>query len=317
MRVLFLGTPEFAVPALERLINWETAQVVGVVTQPDRPSGRGKNVVPPPTKVVAQHHKIPVLQPERLSKAPDVVQAMKDLCPDVLVTVAFGQILKKEVLYMAQHGVINVHGSLLPRYRGAAPINWALINGEPVTGVTTMISDAGIDTGKMLLRKEIPLPMDMNAEELTDAMAIVGADVLIETLEQLSRGALESVEQDHSLATMAPRLTKEMGKIDWSRSANQLHNLTRGLYPWPGTYSSFKGSVLKVSKTAVANPGESEATPGTIMSVGRQVTVACGEAGKERLELLTVQPANRAAMKAQDWANGARIQQGEILQDQP
>lgn len=316
MRVLFLGTPDFAVPALERLIAWKEVQVVGLVTQPDRPSGRGKNLVAPPTKLVAASHGIPVLQPERLSKAPDVVQAMRDLMPDVLVTVAFGQILKKDVLYMARHGVINVHGSLLPYYRGAAPINWALINGESVTGVTTMFSDPGIDTGKMLLRKEIPLPKNMNADELADTMAHVGADVLIETLTQLQQGTLEAKEQDHALATMAPRLTKEMGKIDWTKSAEQLHNLTRGLYPWPGTFSPFKGAVLKVIKTAVAEQSETEALQGTITSVGKHIIVACGESGKDRLELLEVQPANRAAMKAQDWANGAHIKQGEILQDQ-
>lgn len=303
-------------PALERLIGWDAVKVVGLVTQPDRPAGRGKNLVAPPTKLVAVSHGIPVLQPERLSKAPDVVQAMRDLTPDVLVTVAFGQILKKDVLSMAQHGVINVHGSLLPYYRGAAPINWALINGESETGVTTMFSDPGIDTGKMLLRKEIPLPKDMNAQELASTMARVGADVLIETLTQLQQGTLEAKEQDHSLATMAPRLTKEMGKIDWGKPAEQLHNLTRGLYPWPGTFSPYKGAVLKVLRTAVAAPGDTEALPGTIMSVGKHVTVACGEAGKERLELLEVQPANRTVMKAQDWANGAHIKQGEVLQDE-
>lgn len=313
MKVIFLGTPEFAVPALERLIAWPECSVVALVTQPDRPSGRGNKVVPPPTKVVAQAHDIPVLQPEKLSKAPDIVQAMKDLVPDVLVTVAFGQILRKDVLYMAQHGVVNVHGSLLPKYRGAAPINWALINGETVTGVTTMFSDPGIDTGKMLLKREIPLTEDTNADELANIMAAVGADVLIDTLQGLKNGTIEAVAQDDAGATMAPRLSREMGQIDWSRSAQELHNLARGLFPWPGTFCQFKGTPLKVRRTRAGKPSTA-ATAGDIVAVGDSVVVACGADGTDRLELIEVQPANRAPMKARDWANGAHIKPGESLQ---
>lgn len=315
MRIIFLGTPEFAVPALERLIDWPEVKVVAVVTQPDRPAGRGNKIFPPPTKLVAGRFNIPVLQPEKLSKAPDVVQAMKDFNPDVLVTVAFGQILKKEVLNMAPHGVINVHGSLLPKYRGAAPINWALINGEKVTGVTTMFSDPGIDTGKMLLKREIPLEANTNAEELAHIMAEVGADVLIDTLARLKAGSLVAIEQDHEAATMAPRLTKEMGQFDWTKSAEELHNLTRGLYPWPGTYCSFRGVPLKIKRTEVVNNGNSSGkTPGTITAVGKHVTVACGPDGKDLIDLLEVQPSSRSPMKAKDWANGAHIKAGEQLQ---
>lgn len=315
MRIIFLGTPEFAVPSLERLLSWPPGEIVGLVTQPDRPAGRGKNIFPPPTKLVAQRYNIPVLQPEKLSKAPDVVQAMKDLKPDVLVTVAFGQILKKEVLYMAQHGVVNVHGSLLPKYRGAAPINWALINGEAVTGVTTMFSDPGIDTGKMLIKKEIPLDENTNAEELTHIMAEVGADVLVETLQKLKDGTLAATEQDHAQASMAPRLTKELGKLDWVKPAAELHNLVRGLYPWPGTMCIFREGQLKVVHTRLSDKsGSGSSPPGSIVSVGDSVTVACGPEGKDLLELIDVQPANRGAMKAKDWANGARIKPGESLQ---
>lgn len=301
-------------PALERLIDWAPGEVVGVVTQPDRPAGRGKNIFPPPTKLVASRFGIPVLQPERLSKAPDVVQAMRDLKPDVLVTVAFGQILKKDVLTMAPHGVINVHGSLLPAYRGAAPINWSLINGERVTGVTTMFSDAGIDTGKMLLWREIPLTESMNAEELAQVMSHVGADVLIETLEHLRNGSLTAIEQAHERATMAPRLTKEMGKIDWSKPAAAIHNLVRGLYPWPGTYSSFKDAGIKIIRTAVGSTDKEE-EPGTVTATGDKIMVACGDNGTDRLELLDVQPANKAPMKARDWVNGARIKPGDKFRD--
>ncbi len=315
MRIIFLGTPEFAVPSLERLLSWSPGEVVGLVTQPDRPAGRGKNILAPPTKLAAQKYNIPVLQPEKLSKAPDVVQAMKDLKPDVLVTVAFGQILKKEVLNMATHGVVNVHGSLLPKYRGAAPINWALINGEQVTGVTTMFSDPGIDTGKMLLKKEIPLPPDMNAEELAKVMAEVGAEVLVETLQKIEDGTFEAIEQDHGEATMAPRLTKEMGKLDWNRPAAELHNMVRGLYPWPGTFCTFKDSQLKILRTRLAKSDGAMAAPGSIVSAGEHLTVACGTPGIDLLELVEVQPSNRASMKARDWANGARIRPGDLLQN--
>ncbi|MBX9572873.1 MAG: methionyl-tRNA formyltransferase [Candidatus Obscuribacterales bacterium] len=325
MRVLFLGTPEFAVPSLEKLIQWKAVQVVGVVTQPDRPAGRGNNIFSPPTKMVAGRYDIPVLQPEKLSKAPDVVQAMRDLNPDILVTVAFGQILKKEVLTMAQHGVMNVHGSLLPKYRGAAPINWAIINGETVTGVTTMYSDKGVDTGKMLLKREMEIYPDMNAEMLAEAMSFVGADLLVETLDKLMSGSLEAVPQNDDEATFAPRLTKEMGQIDWNKSAKDIHNLARGLYPWPGTYSFYEGQQLKIENTilvAADHVDSSAQAPGTIIretgktAIGAHATqkgalmVACGPEGKERIILNSVKPANKGRMDALAWANGLRLQSG-------
>lgn len=315
MRIIYLGTPEFAVPTLEKLIAWPHGEVVAVVTQPDRPAGRGRHVFAPPTKLLAEAHGIKVLQPEKLSKSPEIVQAMRDLNADIMVMVAFGQILKKEVLTMAPHGVMNLHGSLLPKLRGAAPINWAIINGETQTGNTTMFSDAGVDTGKMLLKQKVPIGPDMTAEELAETMSVVGAGLVIETLERIRNGTIEPLEQDDSQATFAPRLTKDMGQIDWKKSAQEIHNLVRGLYPWPGTFTHLNGAVLKVvsTRTADGSVGGAGTAPGTIVTEGGKVMVACGTTGGELLELVEVQPINKARMSARDWMNGARLKSGVLV----
>lgn len=310
MRVIFLGTPEFARPTLERLIGWPGASVVAVVTQPDRPSGRGKKTMPPPTKVVAAAHGIPVLQPEKLSKAPETVQAMRDLKPDVLVMVAFGQILRKPVLEMAPYGVVNAHGSLLPRLRGAAPINWAIINGETTTGITTMLSDAGVDTGPMLLSRAVPIGPDENAEELAAVLARVSADLMIETLDLMASGRLTPESQDESLATYAPLLTREMGQIDWRLEASTLHNLVRGLVPWPAARATFRGEPLKVLRSGLA-PAGAPAPCGSLILAGANLAVSCGADGRQRLLLIEVQPQSRSRMPAADWARGVRLSAGE------
>jgi methionyl-tRNA formyltransferase len=314
VRIIYLGTPEFAVPTLEKLISWDGAEVVGLVTQPDRPAGRGNKVIPPPTKVVAEKHGIPVLQPEKLSKSPDVVQSMRDMQPDVLVMVAFGQILKKEVLTMAPMGVVNLHGSVLPALRGAAPINWSIINGDKTAGITTMFSEAGVDTGPMLLKHEVQLGQDTTAEELAHELSIIGADLVLETLKQLQAGTLQGTPQDDSLATMAPRLDKELGRIDWSQAARKIHNLVRGLVPWPGTFTTFRGDVLKIHKTARVNakrpPG---AAVGELFQDGGNIFVACGPNADDAIQLIEVQPPNKARMSARDWMNGAHVTVGERL----
>ena len=314
IRIVFLGTPEFAVPTLERLIEWPAAEVVAVVAQPDRPAGRGNKLRKPATAQVAAAHGIQLLQPERLSRSPETVEAMRALAPDVLVMVAFGQILKKAVLYMAPHGVVNLHGSLLPRYRGAAPINWAIINGETKTGVTTMLSDEGVDTGKMLLKREMTIGANATAGEIAVELADIGADLMIETLACLTAGKLDPETQDDSLSTYAPLLKKEMGRIDWSKPAQDVHNLVRGLLPWPGSYTHFQDSLIKVTRTALSAESRSQtAVPGTIVSVSDSIRVACGAEGTDTLELIEVKPENRAAMKARDWANGVRLQSGAIF----
>jgi methionyl-tRNA formyltransferase len=315
MRIIYLGTPEFAVPTLEKLIAWKEAEVVAVVTQPDRPAGRGHHVYAPPTKLVADAHKIEVMQPEKLSKDTAVVDRMRALKPDVLVMAAFGQILKADVLELAPMKVLNLHGSLLPKYRGAAPINWSIINGEEHTGNTTMFSEAGVDTGPMLLKQVVPIAAETTAEDLARTMSITGATLVLDTLKQLQAGTLKSERQDDSQATMAPRLTKEMGVLDWTKSAVDLHNLVRGLVPWPGTWSYLAGAPLKVQSCRVLltdSSGEKH-KPGTLIVDADRVMVTCGANGQELVELLEVQPANKAKMKARDWVNGARITSGVIL----
>ncbi len=314
LRIIFLGTPDIAVPTLERLIAWPKGEVVGVVTQSDKPAGRGNKLQSPPVKLVAQTHNIPILQPQKLSKEKDIVEAMKALKPDVLVMIAFGQILKKDVLEMATHGVINIHASLLPKYRGPAPINWAIINGDTVSGVTTMFTDAGVDTGAMLLKKEVAIGGDTDSLALGKAIAETGADLIIETLEQLVGGTLKSTPQDDTLATKAPMLSKELGQIDWRKPASDIHNLVRGLLPWPGTATQYKDAPLKILKTRLPLASEAhKCVPGLVVSVHNKVLIACGPQGEEVIELVEVQPANRAKMKATDWANGARLTVGSTL----
>lgn len=315
MRIIYLGTPEFAVPTFEKLIAWKEAEVVALVTQPDRPAGRGRHVFAPPTKLVAQAHGIEVLQPEKLSKAKDVVERMRQLKPDVLVMAAFGQILKNEVLEMAPMRVINLHASLLPQYRGAAPINWAIINGDEQTGNTTMVTEAGVDTGPMLLKQVVPIGPETTAEDLTNTMAITGATLVVDTLKQLQAGTLKPTPQDDAKATMAPRLTKEMGVLDWRKSSFELHNLIRGLVPWPGTWSFISGAVLKVlsARTLLTDSSGQRHQPGTVIVDSDRVMVTCGADGAELLELIDVQPANKSQMKARDWVNGARISSGAVL----
>ncbi len=311
MRIIFLGTPEFAVPTLERLITWPKGEVVAVVCQPDRPSGRGRNVYAPPVKLVAQAKGIPVLQPEKLSKSPATVEAMRALRPDVLVMVAFGQILKEPVLAMAKYGTVNVHGSLLPAYRGPAPINWAIINGESATGITTMFSDKGVDTGKMLLKQTVPIGADMDSEQLSATLSQVGADLLILTLEGILDGSIQAETQDESKATYAPLLKKELGLIDWSKPAQSIHNLVRGLHGWPGTHTLFQGCPLKIIRTSVAKLELTPATrPAEVVSTGERLLVACGGNTDTVLELLEVQPPNKARIAARDWANGVRLTAG-------
>ena len=312
MRVIFLGTPEFAQPTLEKLIAWPKCQVVGVVCQPDRPSGRGYKIDQPPIKIIARAHNIAVLQPEKLSKSPETVAAMRDLKPDILVMVAFGQILKEPVLKMAPYGVVNVHASLLPKYRGPAPINWAIINGEYETGVTTMLSDAGVDTGAMLLKKAVTIEANTNAEQLAKTLSYLGAELLIETLEQIVNGTIKPKPQDNSQASLAPLLKKEMGQINWSKSAKEIHNQIRGLYPWPGTYTQFSGTPLKIlSSHLLENKIESNSQAGQIIAVKQRLLVACGD--KNCLELVEVQAPNKSRVKACDWANGQRVTSGAIL----
>jgi methionyl-tRNA formyltransferase len=314
LRVVFLGTPQFAVPTLQALIDHPLMEVVGVVCQPDRPAGRGQKLHVPPIKELAVAHRLQLLQPESLAKTPGALETLQTWQPDLIVMVAFGQILKKAVLNLPPKGIVNLHGSLLPAYRGAAPINWAVINGDTESGVTTMFTEAGVDTGPMLLKHSVKIGPDMTAEELAHELSKAGAPLVVETLEQLQSGSLKPERQDDTKATFAPMLNKELGRLDWTKSAAANHNLVRGLVPWPGTYTIFRGSPLKIIKTSLnlsqeslTKAGATTSEPGTIIEAGKQLFVRCGQSGEELLQLLTVQPMNKGRMSASEWQNGARI----------
>lgn len=266
MRVLFMGTPDIATGCLQKLID-EKYEIIGVVTQPDKPQNRGKKLGMPPVKELALKYDIPVYQPLK-AREDGFVETLKELNPDIIVVVAFGQILPKSILDIPKLGCINVHVSLLPKYRGAAPINWVIINGEQKTGVTTMYMDEGLDTGDMILTEEFDLNDEITAGELHDKMRDIGADVLIKTLNQIENGTAPRIPQNHEEFTYAPIMNKSLGKIDWSKSAREIHNLIRGVNPWPSAYTNYKDSTMKIWKTEVLNEN-SDKEPGTILEVDK------------------------------------------------
>jgi len=273
IRTVFMGTPEFAIPTLQGLIE-SGLHMVGVFTQPDRPKGRGNKLTPSPVKELALEKGIPVFQPLKL-RAPEAVEDLRKLRPDLIVVVAYGQILPKSVLDIPRFGCINVHASLLPRYRGAAPINKMIMEGEEVGGVTTMFMDVGLDTGDMLVKKSLPIGFEETAGELHDRLSLLGREAMEETLGRLCAGTLERQVQDDAQSTYAPMLKKEDGIIDWTRSALQIHNQVRGLSPWPAAFTFLEGEQLKIARTL---PEAGSGTPGTIVSASADgVRVACGD----------------------------------------
>jgi methionyl-tRNA formyltransferase len=302
MRLVFLGTPEFAVPSLESLVSCGH-EVLCVVTQPDRPSGRGRQLAAPPVKQAALRLGLPVYQPERIRR-PEALARLAALTPDAMVVVGYGQIIPQAVIDLPPHGILNVHASLLPRYRGAAPVQWAIVHGETVTGVTTMRIDAGLDTGDLLLKTETPIGPEETAVELGARLAVMGAELLVETLACL--GSLVPQKQDPALATYAPILKKEDGRIDWRQAARAVHHRVRGLQPWPGAYTRFRGQQLHIWKSRVL-PGES-AAPGRLAL--HPPRVACGEGA---LELMEVQLEGRKRISGEAFANGQRLGAGEVL----
>ena len=270
-RIIFMGTPDFACPTLQGLIN-RGENIVAVVTQPDRPKGRGQKLMPPPVKELAEKNGIPVYQPLKV-RNPDFVDIIRELKPDVIVVVAFGQILPKALLDIPPHCCINVHASLLPRYRGAAPLNWCIINGETETGVTTMLMDVGLDTGDMLLSQRTPLDENEDIISLHDRMATMGADLLAETLDRIAIGDLVPQRQNDADTCYAPMLKKEDGIINWHTDSRTIHNLVRGLAVWPGACTIIDGQVLKIFRTRI---GESSGTPGTVLQASKgHFEVAC------------------------------------------
>ncbi len=308
MRIVFMGTPEFAVPSLEALLKSED-QVVGIVTQPDRPKGRGHSLAPPPVKVIAQRTGIPFLQPLKI-KTPDFLDALAAWKPDLITVTAFGRILHAPILNLPPRGCVNVHGSLLPKYRGAAPVQWAIINGERETGITTMLMDEGMDTGPILLQEQIPIMPDDTAGALAPRLAELGGRLLVETIRRLKTGTISPRAQDNSQATMAPLLKKEDGVIDWSRSAQAIANRVRGLSPWPGAYTFFGNDRWNIWSTA-ARPTRSDEQPGTIIAVTKHlIQVATGEG---MLEIVEIQTANSRRMNASQFLAGHQVGVGARL----
>lgn len=300
-RTVFMGTPEFSVPCLEMLL--EHTDVIGVVTQPDKPRGRGQKLTPSPVKVCAEGKGIPVYQPEKI-KTEEFVCVLEGLKPDLMVVVAFGQILSQKILDIPFYGCINVHASLLPRYRGAAPMQWSIIRGEKKTGITTMFMDAGLDTGDMLLKQELDITEDMTLEELHDSLMEMGAGVLRRTLEQLSDGSLQRIPQEDEESSYAPMIGRDTGCIDWQESAQEIHDLVRGLNSWPGAYTFLEGGKYKIWRTKVLADASREA-PGTILQADRRGLVVA--AGDRCLEITELQAPGGRKMAVRDYLLGHAI----------
>ena len=311
MRIVFCGTPSFAVPTLKHLLSQSDLEVVGVITQPDRPRGRGQEVSFSAVKEAALAAKLAVHQPEKIRAAENAALLQK-LAPDCVVIIAYGQIIPARMLTIPKLGWINLHASLLPKYRGAAPINWAIVNDETRTGVTTMRIDAGMDTGEMLLRREVEIGPNETAPELTVRMAGLGAPLMVETLRGLAAGTILSKSQNHAVASYAPMLKREDGRIDWKRPAREIYNRMRGFAPWPGAYTTFRGQSCHVWGEPVSKES-TEAVPGSLLDAKEELKIACGRATV--LRVLAVKLEGRKKISAPEFANGARLKSGERFGD--
>jgi len=319
MRLVFCGTPQFAVPTLKHLLAQVEFKVVGVITQPDRRQGRGLEITFSPVKEAALAAKVPVHQPRKI-RDPETETLLKNLAPDCIVIIAYGQIIPDRLLGIPKLGWINLHASLLPKYRGAAPINWAIVNGETRTGVTTMRIDAGMDTGDTLLRHEMEIARKETALELATRMSEIGGQLMANTLRGLATGSIAPRPQNHAEASHAPLLKKEDGRIEWKRPAAEIYNRMRGFAPWPGAYTRFRGETCHVwgepvSKDEAADlPSDvAEAAPGTLSGGEYELFVKCG--GATVLRLSAVKLEGRKLVKATDFANGARLKTGERFGD--
>jgi methionyl-tRNA formyltransferase len=304
-----MGTPTFALPSFESIVAAE--EIIGVVTQPDRPKGRGLTLLPSPIKTAALNRSLPIYQPERIRKEPVFIQTLTDLAPDLIVVVAFGQILPEAVLKIPSLGCINVHASLLPKYRGAAPIQWAVMKGEEETGVTTMQMDAGMDTGPILLQSSLMINPNETAAALSPRLAQAGADLLIQTVEKLKEGMLVPIPQDSTQATLAPLLKKEDGKIQWEEGASSIFNRWRGVTPWPGAATYYEGERWKINTLRIGGREGKEGSPGEILGlseIGLEVATGMGYIIVERL-----QPEGGRVMTPREYAAGHPIRIGSVL----
>ncbi|MEB3148663.1 MAG: methionyl-tRNA formyltransferase [Sphaerospermopsis sp.] len=330
MKVVFFGTPQFAVPTLEKLLNHPDIEVLAVVTQPDKRRERGNKLTPSPVKTLANAHNLPVWQPEKVKKDGETLNQLQQLDADAFVVVAYGQILSKKILNMPKLGCINVHGSILPQYRGAAPIQWCIYNGEKETGITTMLMDVGMDTGDMLLKANTPIGLLENAQVLADKLAVIGADLLLETLLKWERQEITPIPQDDSLANYASLIQKEDYSLDWSKSAIKLHNQIRGFYP--NCVTTFRNQPLKITATVplerayiqelpeqlrdkihnLPNLSTVSTQPGEVVNIAKGIG-AIVQTGEGLLWLREVQPTGKRLQSGWDFVNGTRLTIGEVM----
>lgn len=304
MRIVFMGTPDFAVPSLEALLR-RGHEIAAVYTQPDKPKGRGHKLLPPPVKVLALEHNIPVCQPTTLRNA-EAVETLRAFEPELIVVAAYGKILPPDVLTIPPHGCINVHGSLLPQYRGAAPIQWAVLNGDKISGVTIQRMAEGVDTGDILAKAQTEIGEDETSGELFDRLMMLGAELLVDTIDKLD--TLTPEPQDDALATHAPMLQKEMGAVDWTKPASEVHNLVRGLNPWPAAYLTLDGKRMKLWRTKVVKAND---LPGVLTVLDGEMTVYCGS---DAVQLLEIQPENGKRMRGSDYLRGHPLTGGIKVQ---
>ena len=307
MKIVFMGTPEFAVPCLDRLLK-DGHDVVGVFTQPDKPKGRGHKMQFPPVKEKAVENDIPVFQPTKMRDG-TAYEIIDKLDPELIIVVAYGKIIPQDILDRPKYGCVNIHASLLPRYRGAAPIQWCVLNGEKVSGVTSMQMDAGLDTGDMLIKAETEIDENMTAGELHDRLSVLGAEVMSQTIAKIANGTLTREKQDDSLSNYAPMLSKELCPIDWTKSAFEIHNQVRGLSPWPVATASLGGKIYKVHKTVSA--GKTNGKPGEIVGNDDGLTVCCGDGNA--VKILVIQVEGKKAMNCADFLRGHKIETGEFF----
>lgn len=308
MKIVFMGTPEFAVPSLKKLID-AGYNIEAVVTQPDKPKGRGMQIVFSPVKEFALKMGIEVLQPDKIKGNEEFANKLKKISPDIIIVIAYGKILPETILNLSPLGCINVHASLLPKYRGAAPINWAIINGEKETGITTMLMDKGLDTGDILIKKAITILENDDAQTIHDKLSVLGGEILLDTLKKLSDGTLRPVKQNNSESSYAPIIDKTMGYIDWSKSAFEIRNLIRGLSPWPGCYTFYNNKMLKMWKADIIYYDGKELC-GTVLSSNNELIVKCGV---NALSITEIQSEGTKRMSIKEYLRGHNIEKEVIL----
>ena len=313
IKVIFFGSPQFAVPTLKALIDDGDIDVLAVVTQPDKPAGRGKKLTPPPVKTVALEAGLEIRQPRSI-RGRKFAQWCADFNADAFIVVAYGKILPARLIEMPPLGCINLHSSLLPKYRGAAPINWAMVHGEKTTGTSTMLMDEGMDTGPILLQESTEIKLEEDVASLTKRLSISGAPLMLKTIKELNAGRISPIPQDHDKATHAPMIAKDDGRVDWTKTALGIHNLWQGFTPWPGVCTSFRGELFKLKKVMPAfdyQPQGQDLAPGTIVIDSCRILVACGDA--RFIEIIEAQLPCKKPLPAKDLINGKRIETGERL----